>query len=128
MPQLHFTDVSVVGHPVRLAAAHGDFWSAIADPRDRPELVDGTPFILGDDGSYDLRLNRFFRECPSVSGPPTASGRMPATSLPGFAFSPNAAGARVCGRPIVRMSSPITVPAAWSPARARLPVRPGIAP
>ena len=44
----------------------GDFWSAIVDPRDRPELVDGTPFILGDDGSYDLQLNRFFRECPSI--------------------------------------------------------------
>lgn len=66
MPQLHFTDVSVAGRPDRLAAAGGDFWSAIADPRDRPELVDGTPFIVGDDGSYDLQLNRFFRECPSI--------------------------------------------------------------
>lgn len=29
-------------------------------------LVDGTPFILGDDGSYDYDLNRFFRACPTL--------------------------------------------------------------
>lgn len=36
------------------------------DTSDNPALVDGTPFIVGDDGSYDLDLNRFFRECPSM--------------------------------------------------------------
>ena len=29
-------------------------------------LVDGMPFILGDDGSYDQNLNRFFRACPTM--------------------------------------------------------------
>jgi hypothetical protein len=29
-------------------------------------LVDGMPFILGDDGSYDHDLNRFFRACPTM--------------------------------------------------------------
>ena len=66
MPQLHSTDVSVVGLPVLPGGIAGEFSPADIDPRDRPELVDGTPFILGDDGSYDLRLNRFFRECPTI--------------------------------------------------------------
>jgi site-specific recombinase XerD len=29
-------------------------------------LVDGIPFILRDDGSYDFELNRFFRACPTM--------------------------------------------------------------
>ena len=29
-------------------------------------LVDGMPFILDDDGAYDLDLNRFFRACPTM--------------------------------------------------------------
>ena len=29
-------------------------------------LVDGMPFILRDDGSYDHELNRFFRACPTM--------------------------------------------------------------
>ena len=29
-------------------------------------LVDGMPFILDDDGAYDLDLNRFFRVCPTM--------------------------------------------------------------
>ncbi|MDJ1637438.1 tyrosine-type recombinase/integrase [Rhizobium rhizogenes] len=29
-------------------------------------LVEGMPFILGDDGSYDHDLNRFFRACPTL--------------------------------------------------------------
>jgi site-specific recombinase XerD len=64
MPQLHFTDTSVI---VSLAASTlcPPPLRTIAAP-DCPALVDGIPFILGDDGSYDLDLNRFFRECPSI--------------------------------------------------------------
>ncbi|WP_247784745.1 tyrosine-type recombinase/integrase [Bradyrhizobium sp. 170] len=29
-------------------------------------MIDGMPFILMDDGSYDLHLNRFFRACPGM--------------------------------------------------------------
>jgi len=29
-------------------------------------LVDGMPFILDDDGAYDINLNRFFRACPTM--------------------------------------------------------------
>lgn len=29
-------------------------------------LVDGMPFILDDDGAYDIDLNRFFRACPTM--------------------------------------------------------------
>jgi site-specific recombinase XerD len=30
------------------------------------DLVDGMPFILDDNGAYDLDLNRFFRACPTM--------------------------------------------------------------
>ena len=62
MAQLHFTDAAVsdrpdeAGRAIRDASISGVF----------PGLVDGIPFILGDDGAYDIQLNRFFRECPSM--------------------------------------------------------------
>ncbi|WP_245331644.1 hypothetical protein [Bradyrhizobium sp. NAS80.1] len=36
------------------------------DVAERAGLIDGMPFILMDDGSYDLNLNRFFRACPGM--------------------------------------------------------------
>ncbi len=36
------------------------------DVVERAGLIDGMPFILMDDGSYDLDLNRFFRACPGM--------------------------------------------------------------
>ena len=81
MPQLHFTDVFVVANPVRPGGTGGQFWSAAVDTAGRPELVDGTPFILGDDGSYDLELNRFFRECPTIGVRSTNSVRAYARDL-----------------------------------------------
>jgi site-specific recombinase XerD len=66
MSQLHFTDVSLAGLAALPDGLGGQFSSVAVDPGDRPELVDGTPFILDDDGSYDLQLNRFFRECPTI--------------------------------------------------------------
>ncbi|MCT4475458.1 tyrosine-type recombinase/integrase [Bosea spartocytisi] len=36
------------------------------DTAERAGLIDDMPFILMDDGSYDLDLNRFFRACPAM--------------------------------------------------------------
>ena len=36
------------------------------DTAERNGLIDGMPFILMDDGSYDLHINRFFRACPAM--------------------------------------------------------------
>src|SRR5438128_771170 len=66
MPQLHFTDTSAPVRPVQLGGAMARGSRGIVNDADCPELVDGVPFILGDDGTYDLDLNRFFRECPSM--------------------------------------------------------------
>ncbi|WP_439544040.1 tyrosine-type recombinase/integrase [Hyphomicrobium sp.] len=41
------------------------------DVGERAGLIDGMPFILMDDGSYDLHLNRFFRACPGMGAPNT---------------------------------------------------------
>ena len=60
--QLHFTDAAAsdrtdeAGRANRDASVSGMF----------PGLVNGIPFILRDDGAYDIQLNRFFRECPSM--------------------------------------------------------------
>jgi hypothetical protein len=81
MPHLHFTDASVASRPVRLTDTGNNFWTATVDLGDPPELVDGTPFILGDDGSYDLQFNRFFRECPSIGVRSTNSVRAYARDL-----------------------------------------------
>lgn len=65
MPQLHFTDRSA---GISLIPEVSEFLRSDADRTAGGcvDLVDGTPFILGDDGGYDLDLNRFFRECPSI--------------------------------------------------------------
>jgi len=65
LPQLHFTDCAVSNglFPVRRELPDSD---AVPIALECSDLIDGTPFILGDDGAYDLDLNRFFRECPGV--------------------------------------------------------------
>lgn len=66
MPQLYFTDLSSFSRtakpddlPLALTAEEQAGAAALG-------LVDGMPFILGDDGSYDHHLNRFFRACPTL--------------------------------------------------------------
>jgi site-specific recombinase XerD len=62
VPQLHFTDAAVSDCADQVGlVTHGASTGAAC-----PELVDGIPFILADDGVYDVHLNRFFRECPSM--------------------------------------------------------------
>lgn len=47
----------------RAAAASGvDGEASAATVLSRAGVRDGQPFVLGPDGSYDLELNRFFRE------------------------------------------------------------------
>jgi site-specific recombinase XerD len=66
LPQLCFTDLSSFsrtakrdGLPLALTAEEQAGAAFLG-------LVDGMPFILGDDGSYDHHLNRFFRACPTL--------------------------------------------------------------
>jgi site-specific recombinase XerD len=66
VPQLHFTDTSVSVRLVQQGDTEAGPSRDTFDDAACPELVEGIPFILGDDGTYDLDLNRFFRECPSM--------------------------------------------------------------
>ncbi len=43
------------------AGLDGGAWDVL----DRVGVREGQPFVLGADGSYDVELNRFFRELPS---------------------------------------------------------------
>lgn len=52
-------------HLTRPELLQGQLDPAAAGALDRAGVVGGQPFILGADGSYDLELNRFFRELPS---------------------------------------------------------------
>lgn len=66
MPQLCFTDLSSLS---RTAKRDGLTLALSADELAGATtlgLVEGMPFILGDDGSYDHHLNRFFRACPTL--------------------------------------------------------------
>src|SRR6266567_3145888 len=53
---LHVTDAASAGGPGGPGPAGGV--AALS----RAGVADGLPFLLGSDGSYDLQLNRFFRE------------------------------------------------------------------
>ena len=66
LPQLCFTDLSSLSRTAKrdgltLALSAEEQASAAA-----LGLVEGMPFIIGDDGSYDHHLNRFFRACPTL--------------------------------------------------------------
>jgi site-specific recombinase XerD len=66
VPQLHFTDTALPVHPIQSDGVIPIPANNSVHDMDFPELVAGIPFILGDDGTYDTDLNRFFRECPSM--------------------------------------------------------------
>lgn len=66
MPQLFFTDLSALRRSVTIDdIVHGLSAETIATAGDLG-LVDSMPFILGEDGSYDHDLNRFFRSGPTM--------------------------------------------------------------
>ena len=66
MPQLCFTELSSVSR----TAKRGNLTLALSAKEQAGAaaigLVEGMPFILGDDGSYDHHLNCFFRACPTL--------------------------------------------------------------
>src|SRR5229473_55138 len=91
-------------------------------------LVDGMPFILDDDGAYDLDLNRFFRACPTMGyARCTASKPTRATSSRGCASSRSVRAARRCGRQVARMWPPIMRCAGSRRFRTASRPRPGTA-
>ena len=66
MPQLYFTDLRALRRPAIVASVSHELPFEIIATAATFGLVDGMPFILGDDGSYDHDLNRFFRACPTM--------------------------------------------------------------
>ncbi|SDN37994.1 site-specific integrase [Ensifer sp. YR511] len=66
MPQLFFTDLSALPRSVTIdGVAHALEADKIA-AAEKLGLVEGMPFILGGEGSYDHNLNRFLRSCPTM--------------------------------------------------------------
>jgi site-specific recombinase XerD len=63
---LYFTDLGALSRPLPLDDSAANPVSGALDVAERAGLIDGMPFILMDDGSYDLDLNRFFRACPGM--------------------------------------------------------------
>lgn len=66
MPHLYFTDLAALREPVTMDGVTRRLSAAAIAAAENSGLVDGMPFILGDDGSYDHDLNRFFRACPTM--------------------------------------------------------------
>jgi site-specific recombinase XerD len=66
MPQLHFTDLAALRRPAIVHGVAHELSAEMIAAAEGLGLVDGMPFILGDDGSYDHDLNRFFRACPTM--------------------------------------------------------------
>ena len=64
--QLYFTDVDVVSRPLSIGDLAVNVVAGALGTAERAGLIEGMPFILMDDGSYDLHLNRFFRVCPGM--------------------------------------------------------------
>jgi len=66
MPQLYFTDLRALRRPAIVDSVSLELPFEIIATAATFGLIDGMPFILGDDGSYDHDLNRFFRACPTM--------------------------------------------------------------
>src|SRR6266851_9082147 len=64
--QLYFTDLSALSRSCSIDDLAVNIAPGALDVVERTGLIDGMPFILMDDGSYDLHLNHFFRACPSM--------------------------------------------------------------
>ncbi|PCI43164.1 MAG: integrase [Alphaproteobacteria bacterium] len=66
MPQLCFTDLDALDSVVTLDGVTSKLSVETIALARSFGLVDGMPFILSDDGSYDHDINRFFRTCPTM--------------------------------------------------------------
>jgi len=63
---LYFTDLDTISRPLFLDDLAVSLAPGALDAVERTGLIHGMPFILMDDGSYDLDLNRFLRACPTM--------------------------------------------------------------
>src|SRR5215470_10527570 len=67
MPQLYFTELTAFrGSGMVPQGGLPAFSAAAIAAAEKAGLSEGLPFILDDDGRYDLELNRFFRACPTM--------------------------------------------------------------
>jgi len=66
MPQLFFTDLAALKMPAVVDGVVDQLTTAEIAAMESFGLVEGMPFILGEDGSYDHDLNRFFRAAPTM--------------------------------------------------------------
>lgn len=66
MPQIFFADIAALRRSVKVDGVVHALSADEVTTAENLGLVDGMPFILGDDGSYDHDLNRFFRACPTM--------------------------------------------------------------
>jgi len=66
MPKLFVTDLAALSRPLAVDGVAPELPSAAVTMATHAALSDGIPFILGNDGSYDVVLNRFFRACPTL--------------------------------------------------------------
>jgi site-specific recombinase XerD len=66
LPQLFFTDLSALRRSVTADGVTHELSAEEITAADSIGLVEGMPFILGRDGSYDHHLNRFLRSCPTM--------------------------------------------------------------
>ncbi|MCF8708638.1 MULTISPECIES: tyrosine-type recombinase/integrase [Sphingomonadaceae] len=66
MPHLYFTDLAALKMPAIVDGAVDQLTTAEIAAAEDFGLVEGMPFILGEDGSYDYDLNRFFRAAPTM--------------------------------------------------------------
>lgn len=64
--QLYFTDLGALSRPLSIDDLVVNPMPSALGSAERAGLIDGMPFVLMDDGSYDLHLNRFFRACPEM--------------------------------------------------------------
>lgn len=66
MPQLFFTDLAALKMPAIVEGVVEQLTAEEIAAAEDFGLVEGMPFILGEDGSYDHNLNRFFRAAPTM--------------------------------------------------------------
>lgn len=66
MPQLFITDMGALGRPLPTGDVLPPLPAGMIAAVECAGVTDGMPFILSDDGGYDVELNRFFRACPTM--------------------------------------------------------------
>ncbi len=81
--QVYFMDVAEAARPCEEAGVAG--WPEAGEQAMRLGFAARRPFLLGDDGAFDHRLNSFFRACPTLGVRSLASQKAYAYDLLAFA-------------------------------------------